>query len=557
MRARIVIWIAGIGAGCGSGGTSAPDAPAVSTPDAPAVSPPDAATVDAPSPVPDAAHGVTFRVTVPDNTPPEALVFIRTGPLDLPLAAVGGDVWQTSVPTSTFSGFSNGTNLPYAYHLGLGYDGGEFFAGDPTTNSWYSGRIGQAHEGDVNVDTVARWRWFPPPGTPVPTMSATVTTIAPRAGGAAFQAGVELVDYGSAAFAPLIPGTAEHLKSVGVGWAQLAPPWDYAQVDPLPVVVNDPTKAQYTDDELRGQTMALRAAGMKVTFRPQVCCTFQGDTSGKSAAWWDAWFATYQAFLVHHAQIAADTGVDQIFLQDLRFAYPGNPQAAADAEARWRKLMPAVRAVYHGAIGQQLGIIGSPGDNALPGNWPYVEPIDDLFDFYAVSIFKGVTTSATASQGQLDAGMETLFAQSFDAVHAQSTRPLLGRQRAIRELRRRRHGRAGHRRRPQQHLRPREREHAHLRRHRAGDGVPVAHAGRGLAAVHRGRLSLQHPLHRRAPRARLVRARQGRREGPRGLVRGLREVGARARAARRVTRRSAPAPRPGAGRNRPRAKRRR
>src|SRR5262249_41884774 len=181
----------------------------------------------------------------------------------------------------------------------------------------------------------------------------------------------------------------------------------------------------YTDDQLRSQTMALRAAGMKVTFRPQVCCTFQGDTSGKSAAWWDAWFAAYQAFLVHHAQIAADTGVDQFFLQDLRFAYPGNPQAAADAEARWRKLMPAVRAVYPGAIGQQLGINGNPGDNALPGNWAYVKPLDDLFDFYAVSILQGVTTSATASQGQIDAGVETLFMQSFDAIHAQSTTPLL------------------------------------------------------------------------------------------------------------------------------------
>lgn len=408
-----------VGCGSGGGGQSGP-IDAMSTPRPDAAAPPDAA--------PDAAPtGVTFRVTVPANTPAEDAIYLHSAASDYPMTPLGGGVWELRHVGDGWDGWwGDGATVSYVYTRGEAYAGGEWLPGDPVSDVWFKARTASTRSGTVVEDVVVRWRWFPAAGTPLPTMSATLSAVTPRLGGAEFQAGFELVDYGSDSFAPLVPATAQHIRSVGGTWAQLAPPWDYTQVDPLPIIAGfDPTHAQYSDALLRSETLQLRAAGLKVSYRLQVCCMSLGDISKKDTAWWDAWFATYRDFLLYHAHVAAETGVDEIFLSELNLPLPGGAGFPADMRTRWSTMMAAVRAVYHGRIGMQVWAFGEAGQFQLPGDFASVQQIADLFDFYALALQIGVVKSATATQSEIDSGVEALLAATADAIYAASPKPLL------------------------------------------------------------------------------------------------------------------------------------
>jgi len=58
---------------------------------------------------------------------------------------------------------------------------------------------------------------------------------------------------------------------------------------------------------------------------------------------WAAWFASYREFIVHYAQLAADTGCEQ-------FSVGCELDSTVGHEAEWRALVAAVRAVFHGTL---------------------------------------------------------------------------------------------------------------------------------------------------------------------------------------------------------------
>jgi hypothetical protein len=361
-----------------------------------------------------------LRVTVPANTPPEDIIFMQLGNQAYPMMPLGGNVWELAAPEGGYT---------FAYTRGLLYSGGEFLPGDPGQKDWNNGRS-FAVPGPGRADVVTRWRWMPPDGTTLPTLPSAVTTVMPRLGGAELAIGVELEDSWNYWYAPNVPTTAAHLAAIGMTWVELAPPWDYTKVDPLPVIAYSTNHAQYDDAALRDETMAFRSAGVNVVYRVQVCCTSVGDTTAKSTAWWDAWFATYQAFLVHHAEIAAATGVKQFLLdgflggvQSSLPGSPGSPGAPADAEARWRKLMAAVRAAYSGQIGFGLLIANEAGSYALPGGFTQLATIGDLFDYYGWRMAQHLTTKVDASQAELDDAVEKTFVAAADAMYAASPKP--------------------------------------------------------------------------------------------------------------------------------------
>jgi hypothetical protein len=272
---------------------------------------------------------------------------------------------------------------------------------------------------------VTRWRFMPPDGMPLPTMSATLSPVAARLGGAAMEKGAEMVDFYFPDMPPLFDGTIAHMKAMNMSWVQLAPPWDYTQTMPVPIIGNVVSQAQYTDQQLHDQSLYFTKAGLNVAYRVQVCCTPVPDTSSVSSAWWDAWFSTYQAFLVHHAQIAQATGVGRIVLAypNVDFALPGMGTAAPDAEARWRAMMPAVRAAYSGRIGYDLLVVGPAGSYNLPGEWNSLKVIADLFDFWGIGLWHGYVTTNDATQQEIDAGVDATFAAAMDALYAQSPKP--------------------------------------------------------------------------------------------------------------------------------------
>jgi len=160
--------------------------------------------------------------------------------------------------------------------------------------------------------------------------------------------------------------------------------------------------------------------------RVQVCCTSPGDTTTRDSAWWDEWFAQYEAFLVHHAAIAEQEDVDSLLLDWAgHIALPGVPGAPADAATRWHDLLEAVRAEFTGPVGFDLLVAGTPEEYPYGGPWGGVAPIAGELDFLGMSVWMGLSSDPNATQEDLSAKVDERFALTLDAVHTESGLPLV------------------------------------------------------------------------------------------------------------------------------------
>jgi len=396
-----------------------------------------------------AAGEMVFTVTVPNNTPEEDRVFMvsgawkvfaleRTGPntwsIALTEADFGDPLWREGAQDYKAAIFNSDTKqLSYAFTRGQGYLGGEFLAGDPY-EGWNIGRTTIFVPGTVQVDTVGRWRWFPPDGEMVPSYQATLTQWLPRLNGAEFEAGVFLADYWFEHLTAVTRSTNQAARrNANATWAMIAPPWDYRQIDPVPIISNVGVSvpAYPTEDALRGHIRDIKADGLKVTMEAQICCreTEVGDTSTRSEAWFTAWFDQYEAFLLYHARIAAEEGVDKLLL------YWAADQVVSTSDSRrhqlfddrMREILLKVKSVYSGPIG--YSIIISQGKGIYQPPWPYesgsLTAIEDLIDFWGVHVWQGFATTNNATQADLDDEVERVFAATLDPVYLASQKPLV------------------------------------------------------------------------------------------------------------------------------------
>jgi len=106
-----------------------------------------------------------------------------------------------------------------------------------------------------------------------------------------------------------------------------------------------------TDDEVRWAIRAAKARGLRVCLKPVVNVAdgtwrahinfFDQDVPPEPK--WSQWFASYTAYVVHHARIAAEEGAEMLCI--------GCEMVQTDRrEAEWRALVAEVRAVYDGLV---------------------------------------------------------------------------------------------------------------------------------------------------------------------------------------------------------------
>jgi hypothetical protein len=365
---------------------------------------------------------MVFVVEVPADTPSEDTVYLQSGPGRLfPMTRVTGRSWRVQLSAMDLAA-AGAAPFGYAYTRGHGYIGGEFFPDDPRQEDWWHHRkVAPAPE---QRDTVIRWRFFPEPGEVLPRYDVTPQGWLPREGGS-FQAGLALADYFWAELAPLEGPANSGLKAIGANWILIAPPWDYASLDPIPVIGRMPEAPQYEDDELRAHIVRAKADGLKVLLEPQVCCSAL-DTRGRSPAWWDGWFAAYRAFFLHHARIANETGVDAMLFEGQgQFALPDTPGAPPDTAARWLALFADAHKEFKGPIGWPLLVHNAHDPISPPAPWgPAFASIAGGIDFLGVGFARGVGTG-TSTAAELDANVEQMFAAKIDNLHRQTPLPIV------------------------------------------------------------------------------------------------------------------------------------
>ena len=223
----------------------------------------------------------------------------------------------------------------------------------------------------------------------------------------------------------MIESTSLAVENARATWVQIAPVWDYEQILPTPILNPPPEGEAYPDEALRKQIRNLKAHGFKIFLLIQVCCNEPNDafTQSANAAWWDAWYAQIENFILFYARLAEEEGVDAIALAQSNNLYSNAP---ADRIKRWESLQAKWRLAYSGLFGYTLSTLDSccsysPTDGFNGG----IEEIAHLLDFIAVYIWAGIADNAAPTQAHLDNNAEALFASALDPIYTATNLPII------------------------------------------------------------------------------------------------------------------------------------
>lgn len=199
---------------------------------------------------------------------------------------------------------------------------------------------------------------------------------------------------------PEMAKTLDELKSLGVNSFSIHP---YAQIE------NDGHVRFRVMDDNRSISVPLdwaRERGMSVMLIPHIAYwgtkfLWRGEINFQTTAEWDRFFGDYETWIVEMAKLAEAHGAGT-FCVGLEFT------EAQKFEARWRKIIAAVRAVYHGKV-------------TYGGNWDSFDQVKfwDALDYIGVLAYFPLTKSVDPSDAEIRAAWDARCQQleAFSAAH--------------------------------------------------------------------------------------------------------------------------------------------
>ena len=252
----------------------------------------DQSETDIPTTKPAAPFTIDFTVQVSENTPNYTIVYlqIREGlnewGRNLKMEKKVGNTWYLKADLRDFKD----KEISYRYlRNNWGFVGAEEFSPD---SKMASRQVLVEKESKQINDTVEKWRWLPKGELVMPIIptDAGKVAFASRVNNEKYQKGALFVDFWWGNFFDLLNSTHARLKEKGFQWIEIAPPWDYKQVNPVPIITSEGFGHTYSNDELDFHLNKMKADGFKVYMMPQICCA---DTSKASFSkeWWDIWFS--------------------------------------------------------------------------------------------------------------------------------------------------------------------------------------------------------------------------------------------------------------------------
>lgn len=377
---------------------------------------------------------VTFDLTVPENTPAGDFVSIQLNPLfgwtePIPMWSLGGNRWAYVL----YSPLNLPGNLSYRYcrnnQCGIADDSatpGLFGAGKTVNLDQLPQQIKES------VQSWANWNGpIDPAGIPIPELT-------PR--GPDFKAGVEILPEYHPSWQSLLPPAFMHLNQIGTNWVVYDPTWTITRSNPPvmePIAGQDPLWADNFGTIQNAHNLGLKLA-MKPTltfdkFPTLTCsvapCPTSADAwwqeSARDFGWWLVWFDHYRDFILHHADLAAQSGAEALILGGdwVSPALPGGlvmdgqPSGTpTETEARWRSLIADVRERYPGKI-----IWSMPYSDAL--NAPaFMDAVDEIQVEWQIE--PGLPDTPVSGTDEL----ASLFGQQLDekvqAIQSATSKPV-------------------------------------------------------------------------------------------------------------------------------------
>lgn len=325
---------------------------------------------------------VHFQARFPAHTPQDETISIQFNP---------GFGWLEPIPMwpaleqginvrqfSLFSPLQSLTSLQYRYcrqdQCGLADDAS-------TAGSDALGRSTPIGEQTSPLDdTIENWVWYPNTSTlaVVPNL-----IVRPRAPG--FVAGIALSPSYHASWGPYLSTAITEINKLHPNLVVFSPTWSFSRQNP-PVL--EPLLSQDISwRDLQASISHSHSLGMNVALFPSTNLPGGSEQWWLSAprdfSWWVSWFEAYQAYAIHHADLASQTGAQTLILggEWLSPALPGGvladgttSNAPQDTEIRWRDLLQEIRSHFSGTLA--WAVTYSPGIKNPP---PFLDLVDQVY----------------------------------------------------------------------------------------------------------------------------------------------------------------------------------
>jgi hypothetical protein len=366
--------------------------------------------------------GLTFRVSVPANTPPSDSLSIQFSPFawfePLPM-------WEDSDGTWTYvlnGPLDFGGTLAYRYCRNLQCGSADDI---DTAGSGTPGRsITPSAEPQTITDTVRAWQWLP--AESLPPTDVVAPALSPRPG---FAVGYELVSAHRPSWSGFMPAALAEMAARGSNAVIFTPTWTLQVNRPLPILGLDPARAGLRGDLLAWTSEAGRL-GLQVGLQPALTPAYgtvaEWWSGGqRDAAWWAVWYESYRSFILTQARLASEAGASSLILggAEIAPALPdgrladGSPSGApADADARWRALIGEVRGVFAGRIGFRLDL----GETLQPPP-SFIEAVDDVH----IAWFAPLTPGGPADVQSMQATAAGLLDRTILASPVLASKPIV------------------------------------------------------------------------------------------------------------------------------------
>lgn len=322
---------------------------------------------------------LAFGVTTPLTTPPGDVIYLQINQgqwgMPIPMWRAGPNAWKLVLYNPT--NLSGNLSYRFCRNARCGVADDAAMAGNNVLGHFFSQ---SPFNQDLTGDQVTNWQWL------IPHIAYPVTTPTLTTPIANFSAGIDLAETWQPEWQPYWVQTVKGLAaSSNANWVTVARRGLAQRINPTPIYSEHPALAPSFADWNELVTQA-HTAGVRVALHPVTCdYTPYGEceywrSAPYSPEFWNAWFAAYERYLLTQADIAARSNTDLLVIGDfkLRPALPGEPEAPADAEARWRALIGNVRTHYRGQIAFELLM----GQGVWP-NWPpFLDAVDVIRLFW-------------------------------------------------------------------------------------------------------------------------------------------------------------------------------
>lgn len=345
--------------------------------------------------------GITFDIIVPENTPLEDGVSIQFHPYGwtepLQMWHLGGQRWAYIL----YSPLDIIDQLGYRYcrasQCGHADD-------ERTPGAFTSGQIIETSPDPLGLpDVIETWRWLE---ADLPQVSVSDVPIAPR--GSNFMAGMELQPFHQPSLISYIPNALKDIHSRGANWVIFTPGWTFTRTDPP--VLELVTGQDALWPELVSMVKQAKNHEFNVAIRPVPSFPTAVDAWWSSAprdfSFWVSFFDQYREFAIHHADLAARSGVQTLILGGawMEAAMPGGrlsdgtpTNVPKDADQRYIQLIDEVREHFSGTIAWAL-----PYSEAITNPPAFLDAVDQIYILWAAPLSEDITASTETLQAEAE-----------------------------------------------------------------------------------------------------------------------------------------------------------